>query len=215
MDLFLFKAFDPSTRFYFFAIVLSVVISITLHELAHGWAAIRLGDNTPIRQNRMTGNPMVHMGPYSIMVLLLIGIAWGQMPIDPSRLRGKFAEAWVAIAGPATNFILALLGLTMLGVIQRFDLLAGMGIEENALNFLFYFGSINAILGVFNLFPIPPLDGSHVMANLNRGYAQFISDPSKQGVLLLGFLMLFPIARVIFPPVLNAAANYVWWIQTL
>lgn len=211
-NLFLFKAFDPQTQFYFFSVVLSVVISITLHELAHGWAAIKLGDLTPIWQGRMTGNPLVHMGPYAIMALLVVGLSWGQMPVDPTRLKGKYAEAWVAFAGPATNFILALTALTGLGLLTRFDTLSGMGIEKNALNFLYTFGSINAILGVFNLFPVPPLDGSHILANLNRRYALFISDPSKQGMLLLAFLMLFPIARVIFDPVFSAANSYIRWV---
>lgn len=211
-NLFLFKAFDPQTQFYFFSVVLSVVISITLHELAHGWAAIKLGDLTPIWQGRMTGNPLVHMGPYAIMALLVVGLSWGQMPVDPTRLKGKYAEAWVAFAGPATNFILALTALTGLGLLTRFDTLSGMGIEKNAINFLYTFGSINAILGVFNLFPVPPLDGSHILANLNRRYALFISDPSKQGMLLLAFLMLFPIARVIFDPVFSAANSYIQWV---
>lgn len=211
-DLFLFKAFEPSTRFYFFSVVLSVVISITLHELAHGWAAIRLGDLTPIRQGRMTGNPMVHMGPYAIMALLIVGISWGQMPVDPTRLKGKYGEAWVAFAGPATNFMLSLAALTGLGLLLRFDTLAGMDIEENAISFLYAFGGINAVLGVFNLFPVPPLDGSHILANLNRPYALFVSDPSKQGILLLAFLMLFPIARVLFGPVYSAADSYTRWV---
>ena len=157
--MFIMKAFDPSTQFYFFSIVLSVVISITIHELAHGWMAIKLGDLTPIRQGRMTGNPLVHMGPYSIMALFLVGIAWGQMPVDPTRLKGKYGEAWIAFAGPASNFILSFIALTTLGLLIRFDALAGMQIEKNLLDFLLYFGGINAILGVFNLFPIPRREG--------------------------------------------------------
>lgn len=214
-NLFIMKAFDPSTQFLFGCIVLSVVISITIHELAHGWAAIRLGDLTPIQQGRMTGNPLVHMGPYSIMALFIVGIAWGQMPVDPTRLKGKYGEAWVALAGPASNFILSFVTLTILGLLIRFDTLAGMQIEENLLDFLFYFGGINAILGVFNLFPIPPLDGSHIVANFNRKYAMFISDPANQGVMIIGFLFLFAIARVIFDPIYRGVGQYVQWIVLL
>ncbi len=213
--MFITKALDPATQFYFFSIVLSVVISITIHELAHGWAAIRLGDLTPIRQGRMTGNPLVHMGPYSIMALFLVGIAWGQMPVDPTRLRGKYGEAIVAAAGPVSNFILSFLALTTLGLLIRFDALDGMQIEENLRDFLIYFGGINAILGVFNLFPIPPLDGSHILANFNRKYALFISDPSKQGVMIMGFLFLFAIARVIFDPIYRLVGSYIHWVVTV
>ncbi len=211
-NLFIQKAFDPATQFFFFSVVISVVISITLHELAHGWTAIRFGDLTPIRSGRMTGNPLIHMGPYSIMALFIVGIAWGQMPVDPTRLKGKYAEAWVAFAGPATNFILSLIALTGLGLLMRFDTLAGAQIEKNSLDFLYAFGGINAILGVFNLFPIPPLDGSHILANFNRKYAMFISDPSKQGMMLLAFLFLFSVARVIFDPIYGVVGSYVRWV---
>jgi Zn-dependent protease len=214
-DLFVLKAFDPATRFFFFSMVLSVVISITLHELAHGWAAIRLGDNTPIRLGRMTGNPLVHLGPFSIAALLIAGIAWGQMPVDPTRLKGKYAEAWVAFAGPATNFMLSLVALTGLGLLLRFDTLAGTGIEKNAIGFLYSFGGINAILGVFNLFPVPPLDGSRILGNFNRRYENFVNDPSHQGVMILAFIFFFSTASVIFGPVFRAADSYVQWIVHL
>ena len=85
-----------------------------LHELAHGWAAIWLGDQTPVRQGRMTGNPLVHMGPWSLLMLAVAGIAWGQMPIDRTRLRGRHGEAIVAAAGPAMNVLLALAALSTL-----------------------------------------------------------------------------------------------------
>ncbi len=213
-SLFINAAFNPETRFFFFATILSVVISITLHELAHGWAAIRLGDDTPIRSGHMTGNPLVHMGPFSLIALVIAGIAWGQMPIDRSRLRGRYAEAWVAFAGPATNFLLSLLALTALGLWLRFGGLPDGQVQENAVNFLSAFGGINAILGVFNLFPVPPLDGSHILANLNRRYAMFISDPAHQGAVLLAFLFFFSAAGVIFQPVFDLTQNYTLWIAT-
>ncbi len=213
-SLFIQKAFDPATQSFFFATVISVVISITLHELAHGWAAIRLGDNTPIRTGHMTGNPFIHMGPFSIVALLIAGIAWGQMPIDPTRMRGKYAEAWVAFAGPATNFMLSIAALTGLGLWLRFGGPIDTPVEENLKMLLWVFGSINAVLGVFNLLPIPPLDGSHIVANFNRKYAAFISDPAHQGIMLLGFIFMFSFASVIFNPVFQLALDYTLLIST-
>jgi hypothetical protein len=84
-----------------------VIGSIVLHELAHGWAAIRLGDTTPRDLGHMTWNPLVHMGGFSLVVFAVIGIAWGMMPVDPSRLRGRYGDALVALAGPAMNIVLA------------------------------------------------------------------------------------------------------------
>lgn len=214
-ELFIMKAFDPATQFYFFAIVISVVISITLHELAHGWAAIRLGDLTPIKTGHMTGNPLIHMGPFSIGMLMVIGIAWGQMPIDPTRLKGKYAEAWVAFAGPATNFMLAFAALTGLGLWLRFGGLPTTQVQENGMNFLEYFGGINAVLGVFNLFPVPPLDGSHILANFNRKYARFMSDPAQHGLRIMAFIFVFSIASVILQPIFNLTRDYVLWICSI
>ncbi len=214
-NLFFQNAFAPETRFYFFSIVISVVISITLHELAHGWAAIRLGDQTPLRSGHMTGNPLVHMGPFSIAALMIVGIAWGQMPIDPTRLKGRYAEAWVAFAGPAMNFMLSFAALTGLGLWLRFAVITGNQVQENGMNFLWAFGGINAVLGVFNLFPVPPLDGSHIMANLNRKYAMFIGDPAHQGMMILAFIFFFSAASVIFQPVFDATAAYTYWVSTV
>lgn len=207
-DLFINKVFsDP---FYFFAVVLTVVISIVLHELAHGWAAIRHGDHTPIHQNRMTGNPLVHMGPFSIMALMIVGIAWGQMPVDPTRLRGKYAEAIVAAAGPATNLVLSLVALTALSLWLRFEGWdASDDVHVNAGKFLFIFGSTNAMLCVFNLFPVPPLDGSHILANFSRPYGQLISDPSKQPMFIMAFVVMFAIARPLFDKVLEWSVEFV------
>lgn len=214
-NLFIQSAFDPASRFYFFSVVLSVVISITLHELAHGWAAIRQGDQTPIRSGHMTGNPLVHMGPFSIAALMIAGIAWGQMPIDPTRLKGKYAEAWVAFAGPATNFMLSFVALTGLGLWLRFAGFPDTQVQRNAVSFFWAFGGINAVLGVFNLFPVPPLDGSHILANLNRKYAMFIGDPAHQGMMILAFIFFFSAASVIFQPVFQAADAYTRWISTV
>ncbi len=198
---------DP---FFFFAVVLTVVISIVLHELAHGWAAIRCGDDTPIHLNRMTGNPLVHMGPFSIMALLIAGIAWGQMPVDRTRLRGRYAEAFVAAAGPATNLLLAGVALTALAIWLRFGTIDGSDqIQVNAGKFFFLFGATNVMLCLFNLFPVPPLDGSSILANFNRSYANLIRDPSKQPMFFIAFVVVFAVAGPLFAKVHFWAFRYV------
>ncbi|MEM6550979.1 MAG: site-2 protease family protein [Planctomycetota bacterium] len=178
--------------FFFCSVIVTVVISIVLHELAHGWVALALGDPTPRAMGRMTGNPLVHMGPWSLVALFIAGIAWGQMPIDPGRLRGKFAEAWVALAGPATNLVLAVVGVVGLTVCERLGFRpSDPDWQGNLVNFLMVFGVFNLLLMLFNLMPVPPLDGSHVLANFSEGYARAISDPAKQGVWMLAFVGVF------------------------
>ena len=202
----------------FFMVIVVVVISIVLHELAHGWAAIRLGDDTPLRMGHMTGNPLVHMGPFSLIALCLAGIAWGQMPVDPGRLRGRHAEALVAAAGPATNLLISLVTLVALGLIARFadpalyDAAArgdARGILPNLMKLLFIFGTTNGLLCIFNLMPVPPLDGSRIVANYHRGYAMFMGDPSKQGFMIMLFCAAFVLSGAIFTRVYVFAAFFV------
>lgn len=199
MHWFIQDAFDPERRFFYFAWVLVVIVSVVLHELAHGWMAMRHGDDTPVRLGRMTGNPLIHMGPFSLVALAVFGMAWGQMPIDPSRMRGKYAEANVALAGPGMNILIALVSLVTLGLLIRFNGPPEAGWMENLYNLLSIAGTANIVLAMFNMFPIPPLDGSHVLANFNRPYALFIEDPSKQGFFFLGFAFVFMISGWLWP----------------
>ncbi|MEM7681746.1 MAG: site-2 protease family protein [Planctomycetota bacterium] len=186
-------------RFFFFAVVLTVVISIVLHELAHGWMALRLGDTTPRAMGRMTGNPLVHMGPFSLVALALVGFAWGQMPIDPTRLRGKYGAAKVALAGPLMNLAIALVCAAAAGAM----LSAGFNQPDqahwkaNLLMFASVAARVNLILMFFNLLPAPPLDGSHIAANLSPGYARFFDNPSNQGAGLLLFFGAFMVTTSI------------------
>ncbi len=217
MDLFVFNLFHDDTRFYFLAASLVIVISIVLHELAHGWTAIRLGDDTPIHMGRMTGNPLVHMGPFSIAALLIAGIAWGQMPINPTRLRGRYAEAQVAAAGPAMNLGLALICLVALGLFYRFGPPIAPGSwQANLAFFLQIAGTVNLLLMMFNLIPIPPLDGSHILANLHRPYALALGDERHQGLFFVAFIFAFALSSAVLVPWAGRlAATIVRWVETV
>ena len=205
---------DP--RFYF-AVVLAVVVSVSLHELAHGVVAVRLGDDTPIEQDRMTLNPLVHMGPISLIVLLISGIAWGAMPIDRTRLRGKYGEAQVAAAGPFMNVIIAAVTLTSLGLWQRYreagtDELSDMA--RNGEYLLWVFGSVNTMLAVFNMIPCPPLDGSHILANFSPSFARTLDMMMETGMYLRMAFILFAVGgSVILPFAAKLALSYLLWVR--
>lgn len=185
---------------YFFAVIIVVVVSICIHELAHGLAAVYYGDRTPIEQGRITLNPLVHMGGLSLIMLLLAGIAWGKMPIDPTRLRGRFAEANVAGAGPLSNVVIALICLLALGLWMRFGGAARSGAAEAGQYLLWVFGARNFVLAMFNMIPWPPLDGSHILGNLSPGYRRFIDSVTQSGGHIMGFMVLFFFAgRLIVP----------------
>jgi Zn-dependent protease len=194
---------------FFMAVVITVVVSICLHELSHGIVAIWRGDRTPIDTGHMTLNPVVHMGGFSLICLVIAGISWGQMPVDPTRLKGKYAESLVALAGPLCNVILALLALSSLGLWFRLDSTPSAQItdfQSNLSYLLWIFGIVNIELAIFNLIPVPPLDGSRVLANLNRGYAKLAGDLEMNGAMGIVFLMIFMGAgKVIFEPALSVA----------
>jgi len=187
-----------------------VILSICLHELAHGWTAIRLGDDTPIVTGHMTWNPIVHMGMFSLFVFAFIGIAWGQMPINPSKLRGRYAESVVAVAGPMMNLVLAILALVLLIIwvpLTQGQIISSVTISEplasNMQTFLHLGAMLNIVLMLFNLLPVPPLDGGHILMDISPRYREVIFSDNGRWI-ALGIFVLF---LVFFINIIFAGAN--------
>jgi Zn-dependent protease len=177
-----------------------VIFSITLHELGHGWAAIRVGDRTPIDLGHMTWNPYIHMGPMGLLMFALFGFTWGLMPVDPSRFRGRYADAYVAFAGPVMNISLGLVCLLLILPWMKYATSLDSTLHHNVFLFLHVGLAINLMGFVFNLIPIPPLDGSTILASFVHEYRRFIR--SQEGALasLIGFGILFAVGgRYIWP----------------
>ncbi len=179
-------------------IVVWVIGSIVLHELAHGWAAIRCGDRTPIELGHMTWNPIVHMGPFGLIMFAILGFAFGMMPVNPSRMRGRHAEALVALAGPAMNLALAVaalvLGMLWMGVAGGHWIPSVKADEPFFSNMLTFFRAglwLNVLLMVFNLVPIPPLDGSRIFGHYCRPYREFFDSEQGTWVGWGLFILLF------------------------
>ena len=143
-----------------------VLVSVMLHELAHGWTALWQGDDTPRAAGHLNFNPLVHLGTTSLIFFAAVGFAWGQMPVSPWRFRmGRIGDVLVSAAGPAMNMLLAFLSLTALGV-WAVKGPAGTPQHENVQLFLLTGGWLNLFLACFNLLPFPPLDGSKVFAGV-------------------------------------------------
>ena len=169
-----------------------VIFSICLHELGHGFAAIWEGDDTPRRTGHMTWNPMVHMGGFSLIAFLLMGFAWGLMPVNPYNFRHqRWGDAIVAAAGPLVNLILAVLLLTGVGVWDALMVTEANSWQDRVGTFLYMGGWLNLILLAFNLLPAPPLDGSRILASCSSGYARLMMNPQVQSVSLIAVLMIF------------------------
>jgi Zn-dependent protease len=147
------------------AMALLFLTSMPIHEWAHAWAAYQLGDDTAALQGRLTMNPLAHLDPVGTLTLFLFGFGWGKpVPVSPYRLRGNMRASWalVSAAGPFSNLVLAMLG----AIPFRMGWLSGFGspVIDTAANILYLFIQINLSLMIFNLIPIPPLDGSRVLA---------------------------------------------------
>jgi Zn-dependent protease len=173
-----------------------VLFSITLHELGHGWAAIREGDDTPRLLGHMTANPIVHMGAQSLVMFGLCGIAWGAMPVNPSRFRHtRRSDMIVSAAGPAMNLLLALACLLLLTAWVRFAP-QDLPLHRNGTLFLFTGLWLNLFLIPFNLLPIPPLDGAHVLAGFSRRVRALYDHPEAPIVGLLLFMAIFNMSPI-------------------
>lgn len=153
-------------------LVPALVIAIVFHEVAHGWVALMLGDPTAKERKRLTLNPIRHVDPVGTLLvpgfLAVVGgpiFGWAKpVPVVKQRLNNpRFGMMAVAAAGPGTNFILAAIGAILLGLFAE-QLTPSIGQEPGLITRgLFYFILINIFLGIFNLLPIPPFDGSHIV----------------------------------------------------
>lgn len=173
--------------------VVWVIGSIILHELGHGFAAIRRGDRTPIETGHITWNPLVHMGSVSLACFALFGFTWGAMPVDPSRMRGRHAGAYVAAAGPAVNVGLGLVCILGDALWLRFgaDTGAPPHVLKNVHTFLWTGAMINVMGVLFNLLPIPPLDGSRILADFVPAFDRLVRTEKGAVATIIVAALLF------------------------
>ena len=144
-----------------------ILLAITFHEYAHGWTAMKFGDPTAKMMGRLTLNPLVHLDPIGTLMLFLVHFGWAKpVPVDPRYFSDpKRQMLWVALAGPVANMILAFFsGILIIGFASsNFMFSSNTAIIGNM---LVYSLQINLALAVFNMLPIPPLDGSKILRGL-------------------------------------------------
>ena len=194
---------DPKAFFLLIVVVaFSLLIAITVHEFSHALMANRLGDPTAKRMGRLSLNPVKHLDPLGTLMLFLVGFGWGKpVPINPNyfRMNPRRGMAISALAGPLSNFALAaLLGvLVRVGVVDwhspwswPFYPFASWDASWVAADIIGYVILLNLILGVFNLIPIPPLDGFNIAVGiLPRRQAEAVARLQQYGPLLLLLLV--------------------------
>jgi Zn-dependent protease len=182
--------------------LIGLIIGVILHEFMHGYVAYRMGDTTAKRAGRLTLDPLAHVDPFGTIILpgmlllfsimgygtFIIGYA-KPVPINPFLFRKPRGIIWVSLAGPLTNLAL---GVVAIGLVKVFTLFEGGTVIYRAIYTFLFIAYINILLFVFNLIPIPPLDGSRVVGYFLRGEAKRLyASLEPYGFLVVLILVMF------------------------
>lgn len=177
----------------------ALLIAVTVHELAHALVADRLGDPTARSLGRLTLNPLPHIDPLGALAFILAGFGWAKpVPVNARNFKNPLRDmTWVAAAGPIANFLAAFAALVLILALRP----AGI-VPEVASRALSYIYTFNLVLGIFNLIPLPPLDGGHFLPYLlPRAAAGALHGVERYGMLVLLVLVFTGIIQRILGPV--------------
>lgn len=187
----------------------AVLLCLTVHETCHGLAAYALGDPTARRAHRLSLNPLRHIDWFGLLMMFAAGFGWAKpVPVNPNYFKKpKQGMALTALAGPVSNFLLAL--LTLLAARIFCDVAAYSETNQRILDFLLMVAVLSIGLGLFNLVPIPPLDGSKVLFAVlpDRAY-DWLMRNERYGMLLLFSLVFFDVGS-------NALSKTIQWVFDL
>lgn len=196
-----------------------MLIAISFHEFAHGFVSYKLGDPTPQRDGRLTLNPFKHLDLIGTLCLLLFHMGWAKpVRINTAYYKNKKkGTILVSLAGPAMNFLLAFLSMVVYGLLYRYGILHYAAIADSALfsiglNVAYYSAVINVGLGVFNLIPVPPLDGSNVLGEIVPKVKEIYFRIRRYSNLVLIVLLMTGILSRPLGIIDNAILNGMWSI---
>lgn len=198
-----------------------VLIAITFHEFAHGYVAYKLGDNTAKNEGRLSLNPLDHLDPIGTLMLLVAGFGWGKpVHVNPRNYTRKMSmekgEAIVSLAGPLMNFILAIIFTLIYCAIYKFASVSFITSNIGGIIILLISStiSINIGLGVFNLIPLPPLDGSKIiMPFLPYKAKEFFVNNEQIFYIVFVLIWITGIAGTIITPAIGAVSKGIFAIR--
>ncbi|WP_242911561.1 site-2 protease family protein [Eubacterium aggregans] len=200
------KMLTNFTPEYFFNLLLGlpgILIAISFHEMAHGYAADAMGDPTPKMMGRLTMNPLKHIDPVGFIAMVLLRFGWAKpVPVNPNNFKNrKKGMIVVALSGCLTNLLLGFIGMAAYFAVLPLQ----NEMLSTILQYIYYY---NVLFAVFNLIPIPPLDGSQLLAEfLPPRASQKFSEFGRYGMFVLLALMFTGIFGMVISPIINAVLS--------
>lgn len=189
-------------------VAITLIIAFTLHEFAHAYVAYKFGDHTAKKQGRLTLNPIQHLDPFGTILIFIAGFGWAR-PVPVNRFffkKPRLAGILVSVAGPISNLLLAALGYVALYALDRF----GVAYSDQLNLFLTVFVNLNVMLFVFNLLPLPPLDGYRIIEDLAPNHIRAkMTQYEQYGILIFLILMFTPLDQFTIDPIFNNAIPWV------
>jgi Zn-dependent protease len=183
-------------------VAITLIFAFTFHEFAHAYVAYKFGDNTAKKQGRLTLNPLQHLDPIGTILIFLAGFGWAR-PVPVNRFyfkKPRLAGILVSIAGPLSNLILASLGFIVGYGLMRFGVASSAHFDE----FLMIFINLNIVLFIFNLIPLPPLDGYRILEDLAPHQVRAkMTQYEQYGMLIFLVLVITPLDQFTIQPIFS------------
>ncbi|MBC2302143.1 site-2 protease family protein [Listeria welshimeri] len=193
-------------------VLVTLLIAFTIHEWAHALVALAFGDDTAKNQGRLSLNPLVHIDLFGMLMILIAGFGWAKpTPVNRFKLKKRrLGSVLVSLAGPISNLLLAIVGVGLYALFLNYSFFTYGSIIET---FLMIFVELNLVLFVFNLIPIPPLDGYQILVEFLPMSARVKLEPvERYAMLIILIIALTPISNFTIQPIFDTVIPFVFKI---